>query len=113
MPRKTLSPEERYRFAMRHELAELDNFVSEEALFADNLLYEYKRRGADLDEAAYRACAFFVNGEYKTKPLAVALLYNARTKLLKELPQSTVETAMSLLAYRFKVYGELLLQGDY
>jgi hypothetical protein len=113
MPRHTRkTPEERYAYAMRHETADLENFVSDASLFAEVLVQHYKQSGGEISEAEYRAAAFFINGEYKTKPDALVLLYNAHSKLLRELPASTKETVWKLQAYTFKVYGELLMNEE-
>jgi len=67
----------------------------------------------EMPDDEYRACAFFINGEYKGKPGSLTLLYAMYLRCCNELPRVTKEIAFDLLAFRFKNYVMVLKTGGY
>jgi hypothetical protein len=61
----------------------------------------------------YRACAFFINGEYLRKPGSLTLVYSMYQRCMRELPEVTKETAFDLLGFRYKCYAQVLKTGGY
>jgi hypothetical protein len=61
----------------------------------------------------YRSVAFFVNREYKNKNGSLYLLFQADERLRKEMPVATVENITELIAYKFKVYTQILEEAGY
>jgi len=61
----------------------------------------------------YRACAFFQNKEFLRKPGSLTLLYEMFLRCIRELPEVTKELAFDLLAYRFRMYANVLKAGGY
>ncbi len=96
-------PETRYRYAMRHEVEDLDEFLKGEADAAEFLLEISRLRKFELPDDEYRVIAFFKNAEYKMKPGSLALLYQTGKRLSRELPPSTKETIFDLQRFRFKM----------
>ena len=106
-------PEERYRFSLRKQEAELQEFAAGEIQWAEDLMYWYKLRGEDIPDDQYRACVFFLNKEFSRKPGALTLLYGMYKRCMNELPEVTKELAFDLLGYRFKLYAGALRAGGY
>ncbi len=82
--------------------------AAHEIEFADDLIRWYQIKKLDMPDDEYRACAFFKNKEYLRKPGSLTLLYQMYLRCIRELPESTKETAFDLLRYRYKVYTRLL-----
>jgi hypothetical protein len=61
----------------------------------------------------YRACAYFINGEYGRKRGSLCLLYEANEKLQQEKIKITKENAMDVLCYRYQVYAAMLREGGF
>jgi hypothetical protein len=106
-------PETRYRENLRKQQAILEEFAAHEIEWADTLLLWYRMKKLDMPGDEYRAAAFFKNREYLLKPGSLTLLYEMYRRCIRELPESTRETAFDLLAYRYHVYAVTLEKGGY
>ena len=106
-------PETRFRYAIRHEVADLDAFVKRETNAAENLIDICRLRSIDLPDDEYRGVVFFRNAEYKRKPGSLALLYQTGRRLDSELPQSTKENIIDIVRFRFKIFSAVLQKGGY
>lgn len=106
-------PETRYRYALRHEVEALDEFLKWETDSAEFLLQISRLRNFELPDDEYRVVAFFKNAEYKAKPGSLALLYQTGKRLNRELPPSTKETIFDIERFRFKTYSVVLRKGGY
>ena len=111
MRRRT--PEEKYQDAVRKQKKTLEEFAEHENEWADDLIMWYRVNKKEIPDDEYRACAFFINGEYLRKPGSLTLLYTMYLRCMRELPSVTKETAFDLLAYRFKSYAKTLEKGGY
>jgi hypothetical protein len=111
--RRSRDPESRYKEKLRHEQKTLEEFAEHEIEWADDLLLWYRAKRRDIPDDEYRAVAFFKNREYLRKPGSLTLLYSLYERALKELPESTKETALYLVAYRYKLYAMALEKGGY
>jgi hypothetical protein len=60
-----------------------------------------------------RGVVFFKKREFLTKRGALTLLYLTYGRLMEELPVAVKEIAFDLVAYRFKVYAEVLRKGGF
>ena len=106
-------PETRIRYAARNEIAAVARFIKQETDAAETLSEWCRISHFDLPDDEYRAVAFFRNAEYKTKRGSLALLYETRRRLDRELPHSTKETAVDITRYRFKVFCAALQTGGF
>ena len=111
MRRRT--PEERYKDNVRKQQRTLEEFAVHETDYADNLMYWYGLKKMDMSDDEYRACAFFLNKEYRNKPGSLTLLYEMYLRFHKELPQVTKENAFDILRFQFKMYAKVLQTGGY
>ena len=107
------TPEERYKFSIRKQQKTLEEFAAYEIEKANDLLLWYRIRKIEIPDDEYRAVAFFKNREFTRKPGSLTLLYSMYQRCLRELPDSTRETALDLLEFRFKVYASALEKGGY
>jgi hypothetical protein len=107
------TPEERYQESLHKQQAILEEFVTHETEWAEDLLLWYRVKGREIPDDEYRATVFFKNKEYRDKPGSLTLLYSMYQRLLEELPEPTKEIAFDLLAYRFKMYAVTLEKGGY
>jgi len=107
------TPEERYRDNIRKQQKALEDFAAHEIEFAEDLIDWYRLRGEDMPDDEYRACAYFINQEFKHRPGSLTLLYEVFMRCLRELPEPTQETAFNLLAFRFRMYAVTLRKGGY
>jgi hypothetical protein len=73
----------------------------------------YRIKKLDMPDDEYRAAAFFKNREYLRKPGSLTLLYAMYLRYCRELPAYTKEIAFDLLAFRFRMYAEVLQTGGY
>jgi hypothetical protein len=105
--------ESRYKEKMGKQEQILKEFAAYEIEGAEDLLCWYRLRGRDMPDDEYRAVAFFKNREFLLKPGSLTLLYTLYGRMMEELPAATKETAFDLLAYRFKVYAEVLKTGGF
>jgi len=111
MRRRTL--EERYQDNLRKQQKILEEFAAHEIEWADDLLCWYRLRKKEIPDDEYRACAYFINKEFQRKSGSLTLLYKMYLRCLSELPAVTKELAFDLLAYRFKMYAEVLEKGGF
>jgi len=111
MKRKT--SEERYKENLLKQQKILENFAEREIEWADDLIHWYRLRKDDMPDDEYRACAFFLNKEFLKKPGSLTLLFGMYNRCMTELPQATRELAFDLLAYRFRMYANVLKTGGY
>ena len=112
MPKRR-TPEERYKENIRKQQVILEEFVAHEIEWADDLLMWYRVKKHDMPDDEYRAVAFFKNREYLKKPGSLTLLYEMYLRCIRELPEYQKEIAFDLLAFRFKMYAEVLKTGGY
>jgi len=106
-------PETRYKDAIRKQQKTLEEFAAHEIEWADDLITWYRISKMEMPDDEYRACAFFINGEYLRKPGSLTLLYSMYLRCMRELPNVTKETAFDLLAFRYKVYAKALEEGGF
>lgn len=110
---KRRTPEDRYKYNVRRQQRTLEEYAEKEIEWADNLLYWYRLRKEEIPNDEYRAVVFFLNKEFQRKAGSLTLLYQMYLRCLDELPPATKELAFDLLAYRFKMYAEVLKTGGY
>jgi hypothetical protein len=110
---KRRTPEERYKDTIRKQQQILEEFAAHEIEWADDLLMWYRIKKLDMPDDEYRAAAFFKNREYLRKPGSLTLLYAMYLRCCRELPEYTREIAFDLLAFRFRMYAEVLKTGGY
>ena len=108
-----ITPEERYKNALRKQQKILEDFAAHEIEFADDLLMWYRVKKEDIPDDQYRACAFFKNREYLRKPGSLTLLYEVYVRCGKELPRATKENACDLLCFRYRMYAAVLKTGGF
>ena len=111
MRRRT--PEDRYNYNVRKQQKALEDFAEHEIEWAGDLLRWYGLKNLEIPDDQYRACAFFSNREYITKPGSLTLLYQTYVRCFDELPPVTKENAFDLLCYRFRMYAAVLKTGGY
>jgi hypothetical protein len=112
MPKRK-SPEERYKLNIRKQQRLLEEFAAYEIEWAGDLMLWYRVKKKEMPDDEYRAVAFFKNHEYLHKPGSLTLVYEMYLRCIKELPEYTRETAFDLLAFRFKMYAEVLKKGGF
>jgi hypothetical protein len=105
--------ETRYKVHIRKQKKILENYAAKEIEWADDLLLWYKILKKDIPDDQYRAVVFFKNREYLQKPGSLTLLYEMYMRCILEIPEYTRELAFDLLAFRFKMYAEVLKTGGY
>jgi hypothetical protein len=110
---KRRTPEERYKENIRKQQQILEEFAAHEIEWADDLLMWYRVKKLDMPDDEYRAVAFFKNREYLRKPGSLTLLYAMYLRCVRKLPAYTKEIAFDLLAFRFRMYAEVLRTGGY
>jgi hypothetical protein len=110
---KRRTAEDRYRENTRRQQKELEAFAAHEIEWAEDLIHWYRLRKEDMPDDEYRACAFFLNMEFLKKPGSLTLLYAMYLRCMRELPECTKEIAFDLLAYRYKMYGNVLQVGGF
>jgi hypothetical protein len=112
MPKRR-TPEERYKDNIRKQQQILEEFAAHEIEWADDLLLWYRIKHKEMPDDEYRAVAFFKNREYLPKPGSLTLLYEMYLRCCRELPAYQKEIAFDLLAFRFRMYAEVLKTGGY
>jgi hypothetical protein len=110
---KRRTPEEKYKDAIRKQQQTLEAFAGHEIEWAEDLITWYRLNKIDMPDDEYRACAFFINGEFLRKPGSLTLLYEMYLRCLRELPEVTKETAFDLLGFRYKSYAKVLQTGGF
>jgi hypothetical protein len=111
MRRRT--PEERYQYNVRKQQKILEDFADHETEWANDLIYWYRLKKQEMPDDEYRACAFFLNKEYLSKPGSLTLLYEMDLRCHRELPRVTKENAFDILCFQFKMYAKVLQTGGY
>ena len=111
MRRRT--PEERYKYNVRKQEKTLEDFSEHEFEWADHLIKWYSWKKEEMPDDEYRACAFFLNREYRNKPGSLTLLYQMYLRCGRELPDVTKENAFDILRFRFKMYTKVLEKGGF
>ena len=112
MPRRR-TPEERYRERVKKQQLALERYAEHEIEWAGDLITWYGLNKKDIPNDEYRACVYFMNKEYLSKPGSLTLLYKVYLDCLEELPNPTKENAFDLLGFRFKLYAAALQKGGY
>ena len=107
------TPEDRYKYNVRKQQKALEEFAAHEIEWAEHLMHWYGLLKKDIPDNEYRACVFFLNREYSTKPGSLSLLYQTYIRCNDELPPVTRENAFDLLCYRFKLYAAVLKTGGF
>jgi hypothetical protein len=107
------TPEDRYNLNIRKQQKKLEEFAAHEIEWANDLLLWYKVKKLEIPEDEYRACAFFINKEYRNKAGSLTLLYEVYLRCLKELPQVNRENAFDLLRFQYKFYAKALARGGF
>jgi hypothetical protein len=107
------TPEDRYNLNVRRQQKTLEKFAAHELEWANDLILWYKAKKLDMPEDEYRACAFFINKEYRNKAGALTLLYEVNLRCLNEMPKVTRENAFDLLRYQYKIYAKALARGGF
>jgi hypothetical protein len=110
---KSRDSKTRYKENIRKQRHILEEFAAHEIEWADDLLLSYRLQKRDIPDDEYRAVVFFKNREYLNMPGSLTLLYEMYARCTRELPEYTREIAFDLLAYRFKMYAEVLKSGGY
>jgi hypothetical protein len=110
---KRRTPEERYKENARKQRKILEEFAAHEIEWADDLLLWYKLKKRDIPDDEYRVVAFFKNREYLSKPGSLTLLREMYLRCCRELPEYQKEIAFDLLAFRFRMYAEVLRTGGF
>jgi hypothetical protein len=110
---KRKTPEERYQLNIRKQQRILEEFAAHEIEWADDLLLWYRLKEKEIPDDEYRAVAFFKNREYLMKPGSLTLVYEMYRRCIRELPEYKREIAFDLLAFRFKMYAEVLSKGGF
>jgi hypothetical protein len=110
---KRRTPEERYREKIRKQETILEEFAEHEIQWAGDLMLWYRVKRKEMPDDVYRACVFFRNKEFLSKPGSLTLLYSMYRQCVREFPEFTKEMAFDLLAYRFKLYAKTLRTGGY
>jgi hypothetical protein len=105
--------EERYEYSLRKQQNTLDEFAAHEIEWAEHLIYWYRLNKKEMPDGEYRACAFFLNREYRMKPGSLTLLYQTHLRCLDETPKVTKENAFDVLCFRYRMYAEVLKTGGY
>jgi hypothetical protein len=110
---KRRTPEERYKDNIRKQQQILEKFAAHEIEWTDDLLMWYRIKKLDMPDGEYRTVAFFKNREYLHKPGSLTLLYEMYLRCIRELLEYQKEIAFDLLAFRFRMYAEVLKTGGY
>jgi hypothetical protein len=110
---KRRDPEGRYRENIRKQQKILEEFAAHEIEWADDLLLWYGLKKKEIPDDEYRGVAFFKNREYLRKRGSLTLVYEMYLRCNRELPEYTREIAFDLLAFRFKMYAEVLKKGGF
>lgn len=113
MRKKRRNAEQRYQDGINQQKRKLDDFISHETEWAEDLLLWYRLKKLDMPDDEYRGCAFFINKEYLTKYGSANLLYQTSLSFDKDLPNVTKENAFDLVRYKYKTYAHVLSKGGY
>jgi hypothetical protein len=105
--------DERYNYVYRKEHALLEQYANDKKIFAEGLIDIYKMGDRDIPDDIYRACVFFINGEYNSKAGALWSLYQASEKFQSEHRHTPKERLMDKLCYEFQLLASVLEEGGY
>ena len=107
------TPEERYKYSIRKQQRALEDFAEHEFDWAKDLMLWYKLKKVEMPIDEYRACAFFLNKEYRNKPGSLTLLYEMNIRFHAELTEVSRENAFDILRFQFKSYAKTLEKGGF
>ena len=107
------TPKDRYTLDSGGQFNRLEEFLTHETEWANDLILWYKVKNKDIPDDEYRACAFFINKEYLNKKGSLTLLHEVYLRCSDELPKVTRENAFDILRYQFKLYAKTLEKGGY
>ena len=110
---KRMTVEERYAYRIRKQRRILEEYSEYEFEWANDLITWYRCRKEEMPDDVYRACAFFINREYKMKPGSLTLLYEMYLRCNRELPEVTRENGFDILCFKYRMYAEVLKTGGY
>jgi len=110
---KRRTPEERYKDSIRKQQKILEDYAEYEYEWSGDLLRWYELKNLDIPDDEYRACAFFLNREYRNKPGSLTLLYQMYLRCGTELPDVTKENAFDILRFKYRMYAKVLEKGNY
>jgi hypothetical protein len=110
---KRRTPEDRYRYNIRKQQRELEEFAEHEIEWANDLMLWYRCKKQEMPDDEYRACAFFQNKEFLKKPGSLTLLYELYLRCYRELPEITKENAFDILRFRYRIYAKTLEKGGF
>ena len=110
---KRKSLEERYQENLRKQQRTLEEFISHETEWANDLMLWYRCKKLDMPEDEYRGVSYFLNKEFRNKAGSLTLLYQTYLRCENELPEGTKEMAFDLLRFRYKMYAAVLIKGGY
>ncbi|GHU44090.1 hypothetical protein FACS1894190_15170 [Spirochaetia bacterium] len=110
---KRLTSEEKYNYLIRQQRKQAEEFIENEEFETDYIFSKYRHSGIEMPLDIYRACAFFLNKEYKMKLGSIALLIQTKEHLIKELPEVTKENCFDQICYKYQVYSKVLEQGGF
>ena len=113
MRKKRRNVEQRYQDEMKKQKRKLDEFISHETEWANDLMLWYRVKNIDMPEDEYRGCAYFINKEYSRKKGSILYLYEAYKKVIEEMPVMSKETAFDQVKYLYKTYALILEKGGY
>jgi len=111
--RHRITPEEKYKDIARRQHRTLANYAEKEFEWAKDLTLWYSIKKIDMPEDEYRACAFFLNREYRKKPMSLTSLYQMFVRCNKELPDVEKENAFDILRFKFKMYAKVIEKGGF
>jgi hypothetical protein len=107
------TPEDRYNDNIRKQQYTLEDFAKHKTEWAEHLLLWYKLRNEDIPDDEYRACAFFINKEYRNKRGSLTLLYQMQKRCMNDRPKVTKENAFDILRYEYRMFAKVLQTGGF
>ena len=110
---KRRTPEERYKDSIRKQQKILEDYAEYEYEWSGDLLRWYELKNLDIPDDEYRACAFFLNREYRKKTGSLTLLYQMYVRCSTELPDVTKENAFDILRFKYRMYAKVLEKGGF
>ena len=111
--KKRRNAEQRYQDGINQQKIKLDDFISHETEWANDLIVWYRCKKLDMPDDEYRGCAYFLNKEYLKKAGSLTLLYETHLRCEADLPEFTKESAFDLVRYKYKTYAHVLSKGGY
>jgi len=111
MKRNTI--EEKYKFMTRRQQKTLEDYAEREFEWAKDLMLWYNIKKLEMPEDEYRACAFFINREYRKKPMSLTSLYQMYVRCNTELHDVERENAFDILRFKYKMYAKVIEKGGF